>query len=127
MPVAHLTPNARVVQVVFVRAAVGQGTPADPAREVDLYYSLDGEELACFDPFHGPLPFHPFPDGVGLASAFPKSPALADPVLWADDPVPSAHDGYRAECKRLYGNYEPYGTKRFRQALSLSVRGGLAE
>lgn len=59
MPVpCHVAPHtARVVELVFVPAMRGDGSEKDPERMIHLYFSLDGELMACYDPLFGP------PDG----------------------------------------------------------------
>lgn len=54
----HLPPHtAKVVELIFVPATRGDGYEQDPERVVHLYFSLEGELMACYDPLNGP------PDG----------------------------------------------------------------
>lgn len=51
----HLLPlTVRIAEVIHVNAARGDGTPENPTRSVNVYYSKEGEMLACFDPLNGP-------------------------------------------------------------------------
>lgn len=55
---AHNPPHtARVVELIFVPAFRGDGSEGDPERMINLYFSKEGELLACYDPLYGP------PDG----------------------------------------------------------------
>ena len=45
---------AKVIPVIFVSAFRGDGTEGNPVRMISLYYSLDGELLACYDELNGP-------------------------------------------------------------------------
>lgn len=50
----------QVVEVFYVFAQRGNGTPGDPHRNVHLYYSKQGDLLACYDPINGaPDAVHP--------------------------------------------------------------------
>jgi hypothetical protein len=51
----HLPPSrAAVVEVIHVPAMRGDGTAANPERLINLYFSLSGDLLACYDPQNGP-------------------------------------------------------------------------
>lgn len=51
----HLPPyKARVIEVVFVDAHFGDGSPQNPERLVHMYFSREGALLACHDPDLGP-------------------------------------------------------------------------
>lgn len=43
--------SAKVIQVIESHAKRGNGTECNPSRIVTLYWSLDGELLAVYDPF----------------------------------------------------------------------------
>lgn len=66
MPVpCHLEPlSVCVIQVVHVSAARGDGSPENPERSVEFYYSLDGRILASHDHESGP------PDSFVVAGEF---------------------------------------------------------
>ena len=42
--------SAKVIEVIETKSARGAGTPAQPARIVTEYWSLNGKKLAEFDP-----------------------------------------------------------------------------
>lgn len=51
----HVLPEVRRVETLQITAQRGaEGNPKNPLRWVWLYYSLDGELLACYDPINGP-------------------------------------------------------------------------
>lgn len=59
----HIPPHrAEIVELIHVPAHRGDGTEANPERIVNLYFSKDGELLACHDPLNGP------PDGFCAAT-----------------------------------------------------------
>ncbi|MEX3690793.1 hypothetical protein AB3X91_11890 [Paraburkholderia sp. BR14263] len=43
--------------MIALSAARGDGSEGNPERTINLYFSLDGRMLACYDPLNGP------PDG----------------------------------------------------------------
>lgn len=45
---------AKVIEVVFVHALRGDGSKENPERFINLYFSRDGDLLACHDPQNGP-------------------------------------------------------------------------
>ncbi|HLA34304.1 MAG TPA: hypothetical protein VJ001_05485 [Rhodocyclaceae bacterium] len=68
----HVSPvKAQVVQVIFVDAMRGDGSPENPERMIYMYFSLDGQLLACYDPLNGP------PDGF-IVRAFREAKLGAD-------------------------------------------------
>jgi len=59
----HLPPNkAKVIQVIWVSAMRGDGSEQNPERSIDLYFSLDGQLFACFNPINGPADSFNVPD-----------------------------------------------------------------
>lgn len=52
MPIpCHLLPDrVESIQVIHVSAMRGDGSPENPARAVELYFSPEGALLACHDP-----------------------------------------------------------------------------
>lgn len=51
----HLPPyKAELVQLIHVAAYRGDGSEENPERIVNLYFSQQGELLACHDPLNGP-------------------------------------------------------------------------
>lgn len=46
--------TARVVELIFVPAMRGDGSPGNPERVINLYFSKEGELMACYDPQNGP-------------------------------------------------------------------------
>lgn len=78
MPVpAHSPPHtARVVELIFVPAMRGDGSEGDPERMINLYFSKEGELIACYDPLYGP------PDGyVARAQCLSvEPPPEGDPI-----------------------------------------------
>lgn len=51
----HLPPlRATLVQVIHFAAYRGDGTPGNPVRLANYYFSQEGEMLACYDPLNGP-------------------------------------------------------------------------
>jgi len=57
MPIpCHLPPHrAELVQLIHVAAFRGDGSESNPERIVNLYFSPEGELLACHDPLNGPV------------------------------------------------------------------------
>lgn len=55
MPIpCHMPPDrAAVIQVIHVSAMRGDGSAQNPERMIQLYFSLEGDLLACFDPLNG--------------------------------------------------------------------------
>lgn len=50
----HLPPtDAAVIQVISFSSMRGDGSPENPERMANYYYSLDGRLLACYDPING--------------------------------------------------------------------------
>ncbi|WP_186178014.1 hypothetical protein [Burkholderia gladioli] len=43
----------KVVEVIYVEAVRGNGTPESPDRLAHFYYSKEGVLLACHDPING--------------------------------------------------------------------------
>ncbi|WP_449106706.1 hypothetical protein [Pseudomonas mohnii] len=50
----HLPPSAARVSLIWVSAMRGDGSPSNPERLINLYFSDSGELLACHDPLNGP-------------------------------------------------------------------------
>lgn len=51
----HIPPTSvEVVEVIRVVAMRGDGSPENPERAVDFYYSKDGRLLASYDEINGP-------------------------------------------------------------------------
>lgn len=51
----HIPPSLVCVRkVIHVTASRGDGSPENPERSVDFFYTLDGALLACHDPVNGP-------------------------------------------------------------------------
>ena len=67
------SPLARVVQVIHVQACdtADDGTPRTPGCFVNMYFSLDGDLLACHNEANGP-PDAPQNVGEGLWDADAK-------------------------------------------------------
>lgn len=65
MPVPfHMPPHqARIVELIFVPAMRGDGSKENPERIINLYFSKEGELMACYDPLNGP------PDGFSTERA----------------------------------------------------------
>lgn len=56
----RVLPVVQIVEVIYIFAQRGNGTPGDPHRNVHLYYSKQGDLLACYDPINGePDAVHP--------------------------------------------------------------------
>jgi hypothetical protein len=50
----YIPPNkAQILEVIFVSATRGSGTPEDPERLINLFFAKDGELLACYGPING--------------------------------------------------------------------------
>ena len=61
----HLPPDrAALVQVIHVCAMRGDGSSNNPERMIQMYFSTEGELLACFDPITG-APDAFFAEGQG--------------------------------------------------------------
>jgi len=64
---SHILPlDVQVVEVVYVMARRGDGTPGSPERSVHLYYSKTGDLLACYDPVNGPVDYFEVRPAPGL-------------------------------------------------------------
>ncbi|MEN5126857.1 hypothetical protein [Pseudomonas alloputida] len=50
----HIPPEAKRVSLIWVSAMRGDGSPENPERLINLYFSDDGVLMACFDPLNGP-------------------------------------------------------------------------
>lgn len=68
----HLLPEVRRVETLQLTVQRGaEGNPKNPLRWVWLYYGLDGQLLACYDPINGP------PDAFNSPAA-PATPAESE-------------------------------------------------
>jgi hypothetical protein len=65
----HIPPRVQRIEVMVVTCRRGDGSVRSPERVVQMYYSMDGELLACYDPINGP------PDYFYPAIPPPKDPA----------------------------------------------------
>ena len=95
----HLPPlRATLVQVIYFAAWRGNGTPADPVRLANYYFSPDGDLLACHDPINGEPDcfFSPLLKNVTQKTEPPVIPqpaqrkiaerhAAVDPIYYTDD------------------------------------------
>lgn len=54
-PILSTLAESEVIQVIHTRVAVGEVRIGDAPRVVHLYYSPNGDLLAYFDPYAGPL------------------------------------------------------------------------
>jgi len=50
----HLPPTLRRIEVIVVTTSRGDGSIRSPVRTAQMYYSMDCELLACYDPINGP-------------------------------------------------------------------------
>ena len=50
----HIPPSsARIVELIHVSSMRGDGSQENPERSIELYFSKEGELLACYDPLNG--------------------------------------------------------------------------